>query len=218
MTVRHSEGLPSSRKAAIDGGHKGYFTGLPCKSGHVAPRYLSGVCVECGAISNTKNRLKHPERAREASRLCMAKPGSKERRRAWVERNRETQKARVQAWNAENKERRRAVGLLWREANRDKVRQASKRSRQKDPARECAKVMRRHAAKLSATPPWLNEQHHAEIRAVYQQASMTSAFFGVRFHVDHVIPLRGAEVCGLHVPWNLQVIPAAENHRKSNRL
>lgn len=218
MSVRDTKNLPSSRREAIEGGHKGYFTGRPCKSGHIAPRYLSGICVDCGSASNVKNRLAHPERARQSSRDYMAKDSAKVVRRAWIERSREAQQKRVRAWNEANKERRRVVALQWREKNRDKVCATAKRGRQKDPARECAKVMRRHASKMNATPKWLSQDQHDEMLKIYRQASVTSAFFGARFHVDHVVPLRGAEVCGLHVPWNLQIIPAVENHRKSNRL
>lgn len=41
---------------------------------------------------------------------------------------------------------------------------------------------------------------------------------GVQHEVDHMVPIAGKNVCGLHVPWNLRVIPRLDNIRKSNKL
>lgn len=57
-----------------------------------------------------------------------------------------------------------------------------------------------------------------EVEAVYALAYTMTEILGKPYHVDHVIPLRGSHVSGLHVPWNLQVICAAENRRKSNKV
>jgi hypothetical protein len=73
---------------------------------------------------------------------------------------------------------------------------------------------KRRAAKLQRTPAWANAD---AIRAVYDQARAMTDSTGVEHHVDHVIPLRGKRVSGLHVANNLQVIPASENVRKHNR-
>lgn len=73
-----------------------------------------------------------------------------------------------------------------------------------------AKAAKRRAQKLSATPAWLTDEQKLKIRAVYESCPKG-------FHVDHIIPLQGRSVCGLHVPWNLQHLPAVENIRKGNR-
>jgi uncharacterized protein YdaU (DUF1376 family) len=74
----------------------------------------------------------------------------------------------------------------------------------------------RHARRLHATPPWLTAAHKSQIVEIYERARRVSVETGVAQHVDHIVPLRGESVCGLHVPWNLQVIPAYQNIRKSN--
>lgn len=81
-----------------------------------------------------------------------------------------------------------------------------------------ALISKRRAIKLKATPMWLTEEHFKEIERFYVQAQDLKLLTGLEYHVDHIVPLQGKNVCGLHVPWNLQVIPAKENMRKSNRL
>lgn len=79
-------------------------------------------------------------------------------------------------------------------------------------------ISKRRAIKLKATPLWLTSEHFKEIENFYVQAQNLKLLTGLQYHVDHIVPLQGKNVCGLHVPWNLQVIPAKENMSKSNRL
>ena len=71
--------------------------------------------------------------------------------------------------------------------------------------------------KLQRTPPWLTAEHRADIRRIYRAAADLSATTGEAYQVDHIVPLRGEKVSGLHVPWNLQVLIASENLAKSNK-
>mgnify|MGYP006921349758 CR=1 FL=1 len=77
------------------------------------------------------------------------------------------------------------------------------------------RTVTRWALRVLATPPWADRD---AIARLYHEAKAVSRRTGVRHHVDHVIPLQGATVTGLHVETNLRVIPARENHRKSNRF
>lgn len=61
-----------------------------------------------------------------------------------------------------------------------------------------------------ATPPWLTEQQIDAMREIYRQCPPD-------YHVDHIVPLKSPLVCGLHVPWNLQHLPAGPNMSKGNR-
>jgi hypothetical protein len=78
------------------------------------------------------------------------------------------------------------------------------------------RAAKRRAAKLQRTPAWLTEEDHWMFEEIYSLAKLREELTGVKWHVDHKIPLQGENVCGLHVPTNLQVITATENLNKSN--
>ncbi len=65
-----------------------------------------------------------------------------------------------------------------------------------------------------ATPPWLTEAHWIQIKEIYAEAERLTKDTGIRHEVDHIVPLSGKTVSGLHVPWNLRAIPAEENNRR----
>lgn len=75
---------------------------------------------------------------------------------------------------------------------------------------------KRRALKLKATPPWLSEYHKRHIERIYYVCSKVSATTNRPHDVDHIVPLQGENVCGLHVPWNLQILPAGMNRSKNN--
>jgi len=84
-----------------------------------------------------------------------------------------------------------------------------------NPERNVAKTRRYQSAKLKRMPTWAAG---LDYESIYAEARRLTEMTGVRHEVDHIVPLRGKTVSGLHLPWNLQVLPAADNRSKGARF
>lgn len=101
----------------------------------------------------------------------------------------------------------------WREANPNYAKEY--RESPEGSAIRRALSAKRRAQKLQATPAWADQE---AIKAIYAEARRLEDVLGIPMHCDHVVPLQGELVCGLHVETNLQIIPATLNIRKSNKF
>ena len=119
-----------------------------------------------------------------------------------------------QKWNQKNKEKLRLAAAKWRDTNKEKARLTCREWKKANPAKHTALQMKRKAAKLQRTPAWANL---IAIEEFYHRAALRSQLERVPYQVDHIVPLQGEFVSGLHVENNLQVITAAENAAKGNR-
>lgn len=170
-----------------------------------------------------KNREKELERCRayqatEAGQAALkraraktvAAPDWKEKKKAYEKKYVEKRNAREQT--PEYKEMRAA----YRATEARKA--AQKRYQQANKHKGAAWTAKRRAMQIQATPPWLTECDLWMIEQAYELAKLREQVVGGKWDVDHIVPVRGEEVRGLHVPWNLQVIPKTLNQRKGNRL
>lgn len=118
--------------------------------------------------------------------------------------------------NPDKREAHRAKTRKWRASHLEQVREINRKSAAKrrlhQPAKMLAHVRKAQAARMKRCPPWADD---GKITAVYAEAKRRTKIDGKEWHVDHVIPLQGKNVSGLHVYDNLQVLPGVENLKKN---
>lgn len=116
----------------------------------------------------------------------------------------------------------RLKSLRRREANREKSREIVSKSYKKiyTSRREVerARLNAANAAKRRLPPNWLDAISLAQIQEFYDTAKAVATQTGIVHHVDHIVPLNGKMVSGLHVPWNMQIISRSENCAKGAKF
>jgi 5-methylcytosine-specific restriction endonuclease McrA len=158
-------------------------------------------CFNC---NQTKELTEFYTNKRKASGYhCYCKVCSKEKNKQWKTNNKEKAAVYDKAWQEKNKDKKSKNYKNWQVNNRAKVNSYNSY---------------RRALEVQATPKWLTASHKLHMECKYSLAVMFSKYTAEQHHVDHIVPLNGKTVCGLHVPWNLKVIPATENLRKSNKI
>jgi hypothetical protein len=182
---------PQERAAAKEAGLTTYFTGRPCKNGHIVLRCTaSGGCVECS---------KEMQKRTVQKRLALNPDWYKQK-------------------YAANPEKYKLITEKYRENNPEKVKETQNKWRMANKQKRSAATMRRHATKSQATPKWLNKAELDLINDYYAAARHHEKDMNIVLSVDHIVPLRGKTVCGLHVPWNLCLRTKSDNSKKHNKL
>lgn len=103
------------------------------------------------------------------------------------------------------------------EQHRARINAVSRRYREQNQQRYNEHSARRRAAKRQAVPQWHGELDDLVFSEAFNLAQARTKTTGIKWEVDHAVPLAGRNVCGLHVWNNIQVIPMSMNRRKSNR-
>lgn len=102
--------------------------------------------------------------------------------------------------------------------NKTAIQEKVRKRRTLSPEKIASQNARYRAKKRQATPSWLTEDHLKEIDTFYWLARDLRVTTGENYEVDHIVPLTSNIVCGLHVPWNLQILPSDINSSKRNKL
>ena len=158
----------------MESGEAHYFTGKPCKHGHIAKRRVKDrVCTECDLYAKKLRAKVNPEKV-----LSYKKEQYEKHKEAHLAQKR-----------------------IYRQANKGKI--------------NALATKRKVRVKLR-TPVWADV---AKIKAYYEVCAFFNEVNGyTKYHVDHVVPLQGDVVSGLHVQNNLQIIPWLDNIRKKNKF
>ena len=190
------DGLPSSKSEAIALGLNRYFTGMPCKNGGISIRRTTNgacLCDACAAIRKQKHR-------------------------DWALKNAGTRRARHREYYLANREAIIARQLQRYHNSRDEYRTRHLSWRARNWHVVLAHAAKRRASKRERIPGWFGELDQLIFAEAVSLSIERAQATGFPWHADHMIPLMGKTVCGLHCGSNLQVIPARLNLQKQNRL
>lgn len=149
------------------------------------------------SLQNKKWRASNPERAK-LSDFKKHQKKTKEQKEAENKKSRE----RYAKQKAEGKTRIR---------DKEERKRYNKEYLEKNPEKFAYQNVVRKTSVKQSKPSWANEFFMQE---AYRLARLRTKVTGIKWHVDHIVPIRGKTVCGLHTDQNLQVIPAAENLKK----
>lgn len=170
---------------------------------------MNGHCKKCGLFGllapANKSRLTGERLYRKHCISC-----EKDRKDEWRALNINHHNKKCRDWAKRNPDKAKKSKQVWRRKNPEKMFAATKEWRKNNLEKSRAYVNARRRKLRIATPQCLDEFDLFLMSEIYHLAQITS------MTVDHIVPLNHKDVCGLHVPWNLQILEASSNYKKSN--
>lgn len=160
---------------------------------------LYSQCRSCRSLDGKSEITRERDRARYPKRAEKLKSQLREK----YSKNSQKYILRSEAYRNKNREKHNKCSLIWQKNNRDIANAIHAKYKE---------------TKKIQTPKWLTKSHILEIKEFYLLAKELQWLSEGRLEVDHIIPLQGENICGLNVPWNLQIIPKSLNAIKGNRI
>ncbi len=172
-----------------------------------SPFFEGKRCTICKSLWEKNNR----ERINNSRKL---NPNTNVSKKKW----RVSNPKKAKLWRESNPEKLKKSIANWRSLNPEATKKAAKKYNQSHPEFKRASNSKRRAAKIGATPKWVNKDQTKEMKLMHKKALELEKLDDIKRHVDHIVPLQSDIVCGLHVPWNLQIMLASDNCKKGNKL
>jgi hypothetical protein len=184
-----------------------------------SPSGKTSNCKECIKRSRARYRKANRDVVLERQRLRYAADPDyyAERNHAYYKANKHTVLRKVKEYAVERWEQYQEYYAQYYQKHRKTLLERSKRYGREQRGKVLAVQAKRRCALIQRTPSWFATDKD-RVDALYELARKLSLQEGTPYHVDHVIPLQGKLVSGLHCADNLQIIPAEENFKKSNKF
>ncbi len=168
------------------------------------PDGLNTRCRQCVKIANYNYRTNNPTKFKQSAKNHYESNKSTVNKKAAQYGRAEHRREQKKQYYENNKDWLNEKSRNWHKVNWERTRGA-----------RLARNKERELRKRQAVPPWFEKQL---VKEIYEKSAELTRETGILHHVDHIIPLRGENVCGLHCLANLQIIPWYQNLTKGNKL
>lgn len=183
-------------------------------------------CIICMKIVKERNKELHRPKDKEKVKQYNKKYSlqnkirNKERRKIYTKNNIEKIKSYAKIYNKseEQIQKNKVRCKNYTKNNKEKKKMMDKNYRKNNKGMINALSAKYRNLKLNATPKWLTKEHHKQIKNIYKESIKLQQLDNIPRDVDHIIPIQSKLVCGLHVPWNLQILTRKDNQIKKNKL
>lgn len=169
-------------------------------------------CKECSR--NYREQNKDSIRLGKQKEYIKNKEKYLSRAKKYQHQNKDKLKQYLKQYQEENKGRLKAYKHFYYMSNKLSILMERKNYYILNKSKVIANINKRRVAKWQQTPQWLTKEHNQDIELLYEIARQLTIQDGIQYEVDHIIPIRGKECRGLHVPWNLQILTREENRAK----
>lgn len=204
-----------SRKEAIQKGLKFYYTGKPCCRGHLSARRISDKsCHECKEENRVKPENKERDRLTRKARYQRKKEIELAQTKAYKEKNKEWYNNYHKKYEKDNAERIYNRKATYYKNNKEYILSRTKEYQRKNRAAYNAASKERTLLKNNRVPKWFNKEKVIEI---YKECKRLKTETGIFYVVDHIVPLKGKNVSGLHTHENLRIVEYSINASKLHK-